>query len=710
MFARILFTALAMVIVFAGQSSAVGTLYAHLAWSNDDYKPLWLKTYDATTTITDQMAVTHVDQTFVNETGQRLEGIFMFPLPENAIVTELALWENGVRYVSKVMESDTARALYEQTVRRTIDPALLEYLGNNLFKLSVFPIEASGVNSQRRVEVTYAELLPYDNGTIKYTFLMKTVNLSTKPVQRESIRIGLSSQKEILSLGSSTLTTADGLYIKKVSANQDSILYGEENPTSDMVKDMVLYYKLKNDGYAISHLTYTPSFPGGMFYDAPGDNPYFLFWITPPDTVTMDQVIKKNVVFLADNSSSMAGGRIQQTQKALNAMVDMLNPGDKFNIITFNSGVTTFQSNLIAYNATSSTAAHNYVNGIGAVGMTNMQDAFKAAFTSTWVDSCVNVIVFLTDGKPTWPDTNWAAVLDSVAKFNAAPKVSIYSFGIDTSANGGEVSLAFLKLLAKRNNGFSLLITKSDSISVTLESFMQKISHPVIKSLSINYGGLTPQDMYPPVLPNVYAGSQLTVMGRYLATGTFSITVTGSVGSKFMSLTKDLPFPSSSMPNQPFVPRMWASAKINYLLDEIAIFGVNQEDKNAIIALGTKYSIITPYTSMVVLPTNVLHEDLTLPAAKAVRLYQSGPNPFRATAMIQYAVPRLTAPQKLTLKVFDASGKLIRTLADELTLGGNFRIAWDATDALGRHVSPGFYLVVLNVGTVNKMMKIQFVK
>ena len=132
--------------------------------------------------------------------------------------------------------------------------------------------------------------------------------------------------------------------------------------------------------------------------------------------------------------------------------------------------------------------------------------------------------------------------------------------------------------------------------------------------------------------------------------------------------------------------------------------------ENAIIALGTKYSIITPYTSMVVLPTNVLHEDLTLPAAKAVRLYQSGPNPFRATAMIQYAVPRLTAPQKLTLKVFDASGKLIRTLADELTLGGNFRIAWDATDALGRHVSPGFYLVVLNVGTVHKMMKIQFVK
>jgi Ca-activated chloride channel family protein len=703
---RILAAAIALVMMYAGATFAIGALYAHRALSNDAYLPLWLSTYDAATTITDQMAVTHVDQTFINETGQRLEGIFLFPLPENAIITELALWEDGIRKVGRTMESDTARAIYTGTVRKSIDPALLEYMGNNLFKLSVFPIEASGVNSQRRVEITYAELLPYSAGTIGYTFLMKAVNMSSKPVKRASVQIALTSQQQILSVASPTHATATGLGITKVSATSYTILYGEENATS--TKDLTINYKLKNDDYAISHLTYTPTSPSANFFDSPGDNPYFLLWITPPDTVAMDKIIKKNILFMADISSSMAGTRIDQVRKALNTMVDMLNPGDRFNIISFSTAATSYKTDFVDYNAANAATAHTFINSLGAAGMTDMLDAYKVAFKNTWIDTCANTIVFLTDGKPTWPDTNWSAIIDTVARLNAVSKVCINTFGMGDTAT--EIIPAFLKMLAKNNNGFSFLITNSNSISSVLTSFMEKISHPTIKSLAINYGGLVQQDVYPQVLPNVYAQSQVTVLGRYSKTGSFPITVTGDAGSKTMTLSKSLPFPSTAMANQPFVPRMWASAKINYLLDEISMYGPMPELKNAVVALGVKYNIITPYTSMIVAPTISIIEDKTLANVTHVMMKQCMPNPFRATTMIQFAAPRMQIPQKMVLRVFDAQGKLVRTLANEMTLGGNFRISWDGRDASGRFVSPGMYLVVLSVGTMQQMVKVRFVK
>jgi Ca-activated chloride channel homolog len=704
---RCLFVALALLMACANAAFAVGALYAHRAFTSDQYLPLWLSSYDATTTITDQMAVTHVDQSFTNETGQRLEGIMVFPLPENAVITELALWENGVRNVGKVMESDTARAVYDAVVRRSIDPALLEYMGNNLFKLSVFPIEASGVNSVRRIEITYAELLPYDAGSIKFNFFMKTVNMSSKPVTRASLTVALNSQKEILSVSSSTHTVAQGLAITRISANAYSLLYGQEAVVSD--RDLTIEYRLKNDNYAISNLTYTPKFPGGMFFDTLGDNPYFLLWITPPDTVTMDQVIKKNVVFMPDISSSMAGVRMDQVRTALNAMVDMLNPGDKFNIVAFNTSSMAFKPDLVAYNSANAALAHSFINSLGAAGMTNMLDAFRTAFRSTWVDTCVNTVVFLTDGKPTWPDTNWQAIIDTVLKFNATANVGVNTFGVGDTTT--EIIPAFLKLMAGRNNGFSYLIKNNTAISTVLENFMQKISHPTIKNLSITYGGLTPQDVYPPVLPNVYSRSQLTIMGRYINTGSFPVTVTGSVGSKTMTLSQTMSFPSTLMPNQPFVPRMWASEKIDYLLEQISMYGAVPELKTAVVLLGKKYSIITPYTSMVVAPPLVgVVEDKTMAGVAKVTLRQCAPNPFRATTLIQFAAPRCATPQKMALEVFDARGRHVRTLVNEMTMGGNYRVMWDATDAAGRKVCPGIYLVVFSVGNVQQMQKVRYIR
>ncbi len=703
MIKRVLFTALMALVLFTETSFAIGALYARKPLTNQNMQPLWLKKYDATVTITDQMAITHVDQTFKNETSQRLEGIFIFPLPKTAIIMNLILWINGVPVQGKVMDSDTAQSIYENVVKKMIDPALLEYLGDNIFKLSVFPIEPNGKPmSERRIEITYAETLPYESGTIDYTFFMKTVNLSSKPVERASIDISLTSQKKILSVTSPTHDGTSGLVINKLSDLSYTITYGEENTMSE--KDLKIYYQLKNDDFAINHLTYLPNTDSAMFFDAAGDDSYYLLWVTPPDDISQSQVLKKNVAFIADISSSMEGERIEQLRKSLNVMVDMLNPGDCFNVIAFNTAPLPFKSDLVIADAATISTAHNFINELGAVGMTNMEDAFKVGLKSTWHDTCINVVVFLTDGKPTWPiNTSSKGVIDTVAAYNTRD-VGIYTFGI-----GDEAEELFLKQLAKENDGFNIMIMEDDSIQMVLKHFMDKISYPLIKNIAINYGGLDKYDIYPKALPSLFAGTQLTILGRYRNAGIFTTTFTGDVGSQSVSLASNLSYPSQ-MPNQPFVARMWASAKIDHLLDEIDLYGELPELKNAVKELGKKYCIITPYTSYLVIedPTSIM--DKTVPYAKNLQLFKNTPNPFKAATTIRFAVPKSEQALTVQLRIFDLRGRLVKTLINELTMGGNYSLQWDATDKQGSPVGTGFYIAILKVGTKTKMITMRLVK
>ncbi|HEX7511324.1 MAG TPA: VIT and VWA domain-containing protein, partial [Chitinivibrionales bacterium] len=573
-------------------SFAVGALYARRAQSSDNAIPLWLEKYDASVTITDQMAVTHVDQTFKNETSNRLEGIFIFPLPENAIVTELALWINGVRVVGSVMANDTAQAKYDSIVRKKLDPALLQYLGNNVFKLSVFPIEPVGnAMCERRIEVTYAELIPYNTGTVEYTFYMKTINLTPKPVQRTSCVFDWTSQKKIVSFSSPTHDNSSGLSIVKSSDTHYSGVLGNENTQSE--KDLKLDCSFQNDSYALNHLTYTPRTDSlKMFYDSLGDNPYFLLWITPPDTA---KPLKKNVCFVADISSSMTGIRITQLKQSLKAMVSMLAPMDMFNIIAFSTSIQPLNNGLIKADSANKALAISFINQLTEMGLTDMEDALKTAFkTSAWDDSSANALVFLTDGKATWPvSTSSAKIIDSVKTYNIK-QTSVFTFGI-----GNDLDSGFLKLLAKVNSGFSTLIAADDSISSIMNSFMHKISYPLIKNNTVNFGALETFDVLPNPLPNVYSGTQVTILGRYKGTSTATITFKGLRALDTVVLQQNLAFPAST--SHPFVPRMWASSKINTLLDQIAMYGQQAELVNQVKLLGKKYAIITPYTSMLVI-------------------------------------------------------------------------------------------------------------
>ncbi|MBD3347256.1 MAG: hypothetical protein GF401_19550 [Chitinivibrionales bacterium] len=272
--------------------------------------------------------------------------------------------------------------------------------------------------------------------------------------------------------------------------------------------------------------------------------------------------------------------------------------------------------------------------------------------------------------------------------------MSLFTFGI-----GNDLDEAFLKRLAWENNGLYRNINSDDSIASIMDRFMTKISYPLIAGIQIHYEELEPYDLFPRILPNLYAGAQLSVLGRYRSTGGHTVTFTGLQVTNEIVLTETLDFGRGSN-NHPFVPRMWASMKIDHLLEEIEMYGEQDELVRNVTMLGKKYNIVTPYTSMLVVdPGTPVVEDKTavLPEETALRIT---PNSFTDATTIEFAIPRLDSPRSAVLKIFDARGKLVKTLLNEITMGGVSRSHGTAptgiTGCLDRDFISLFSMLVLS--------------
>src|SRR5918993_3365460 len=130
-------------------------------------RSLPVKSIKIDTRITSQVATTHVEQVFRNDTDATLEGIYFFPIPEQASITEFAIWEGNQRLVGEVRSREEARRIYDEIVRRQRDPGLLEYAGKNLFQASIFPISP---HSDKKLELKYSQVLRADSGTVAYRY------------------------------------------------------------------------------------------------------------------------------------------------------------------------------------------------------------------------------------------------------------------------------------------------------------------------------------------------------------------------------------------------------------------------------------------------------------------------------------------------------------------------------------------------------------
>jgi Ca-activated chloride channel family protein len=665
------------------QSGAVGVLFCRRIGTSTEYQKMWIKSVTTNTTIQGQIAVTHTDQKFINETGMIVESIFVFPLPEGATISELVYWFNGIRYVAEIRERQAAIKDYQDKLRQYLDPALLEYLGNNLFRLSIAPINP---NSEVRFEITYIELLPYDFGKVSYTYLLNTLGLSPKPLDGVMLTIEAQSTKPYRYFKSPSHQNSTATQVTKVSDYQYKVVFGDEKFYPD--KDFEIEFSTVREGVDFDVFTYTPV-PADSF----GTDSFYALWISPPDSFSNWKTIPKDLVFTADVSSTMEGERLLQLKQSLYEFLNLLSPDDRFNIITFGTHVTYFQPDLVPATMDYLMAGRNFVYQMYALGMTNIEGALRASIKQSFGDQSTNDIIFLTDGKPTIGETRTEVLLDTVKKINKND-ARFFSFGI-----GNDLNKALLIQLARENHGYPTFITADDSIALTIKNHFDRISNPVLSNIQIDFGGLKQWDRYPKTLPDLFWGSQALVLGLYSNSGVFDVAVKAQTFKDSIELKQTISFNGTPGGNRA-VPRLWAQAKIQHLLEQIEIYGEVQELVNQVIDLSLRFGILTKYTAFYAdpkPPTKVEEPEHDVKPTDFA-LHQNYPNPFNPTTTISYQLSAGKDQYFVTLKIYDALGRLVKVLVEGQQVPGIHQIIWDGTDINGKAVVSGIYFYTIQAG------------
>jgi Ca-activated chloride channel family protein len=533
--------------------------------------------------IDDQVALTHVDQVFFNPNDWEVEGTYLFPLPAGAAVTSFTLWVDGKPVQGEVLDAEQARQKYYEIVNSLRDPALLEYAGNGAVQAYIYPIPPQG---ERRIELEYTQALAAEKGLVRYVYPLNTEKFSLWPLEEVSISVDVRASAPIRAVYS----PSHPVDIQRESATHVRAGYEASQVTPDT--DFALYYSL-GEQTALHLLSYrNPA-------DADDPDGFFLLLLAPQPEASQEP-LPKDIILVLDRSGSMEGEKFRQAQAAGRYVLEHLGPRDRFNVITFSTGLESYATGLRP--SAEAAEAVRWVDSQSAQGSTDIHQALLEAASMTDRER-PTYLIFMTDGLPTEGVVDSSKILEDFGE--AAPRnLRLFAFGV-----GYDVDTYLLDSLAQAHHGATTYVLPEERLDETLSAFYEKISTPVLADLSLDFGELSVFDLYPSPLPDLFSGSQIILVGRYRGGGDATITLTGMVEDREQSFEfPEQTFATSTPDAYPLaaIPRLWATRKIGYLLNQIRLKGPDQETIDQIVRLSIRFGIVTPYTSYLVTETNPL--------------------------------------------------------------------------------------------------------
>jgi len=535
-----------------------------------------IESVDVRADIQDQAAKVRVSQVFRNPSSVPMEAQVLFPLPEGAAVSGLTLLVDGKELTGKVMGRDEARRIYEDIVRRRRDPALLEYLGRDLFQTSVFPVSPGG---QSTVQLQYSQLLKKDSGLVAFRLPLGTTKHSAQPVEHLTVSVNIAAPAQIRTVYSPT----HDVDIKRPDASRAAVKLSLKNVAR--ADDFRLLYSTDSSPVGLNVISYKPE---------DNEDGYFALLATPDTRADHAVKLAKTVLFLCDRSGSMAGPKIAQVKSGLQYLLRQLDPADTFNIVSYDSEVEAFRPELQRANAASIDAAIAWVNGLEAGGGTNIDGALHTGLRMLTDSSRPNYLFFMTDGEPTVGERNEMQIAANAARENKV-NARLFAFGV-----GFDVNARLLDRLARELRGASTYVKPNENIEAPVSAFYSKIAAPIMTAVAvdIHLDGGSVARAYPRQMPDLFRGDQLVLVGRYRQGGAAKIELAGEAAGKQVTYSYTANFAEGPADDtNAFVARLWATRRIGEIIDDLDLHGRNQELVDELVSLSQKYGILTPYTS-----------------------------------------------------------------------------------------------------------------
>jgi Flp pilus assembly protein TadD len=561
---------------------SVGSLLAKVDGRN---VPLSVGYHKVTVEIRDQIARTVIEESFVNHTDGVLEGVFHFPLPQDASISGFGMWIGDNLVEADVVEKQRAREIYEIILQEKRDPGLLEWSGGNMFKARVYPIWA---HSEKRIKITYTQVLPLRGNSYRYSYGLQSEMLKQNPLRQLDIDVKVSSALPLKSVTSPThMTRSD----QTGHAAHLEFSAQEYVPTRDF--EVVVEVEGKqSEVVVIPHRR--------------GDDGYFLMQVMPPGTegaqgrALLPDSQPLRLLVLADTSASMDQGQRTNQAGFLVALLGSLTPKDTVNVACCDVECDWAFEKPLPATYPNIQAIRRLVANRVSLGWTDLDKAFASGFRQAEPGTHV---IYLGDGITTTGNADPVAFVKRLRQLYQEQGKGCVGHAV---ALGSSFEPGVMHAVGSLGGGSTRRVTGEQGPTAVARELLGEIARPALRDVKIEFTGLRTARVYPEQLPNLPAGSQQIILGRYLPEGkdqAGEVIVTGKLGDKPVRYTARVALKDAEEGNS-FIPRLWARMHLDRLLEQ----GASDTVKDEVIALSEEYQIITPYTSLLVLESDADRE------------------------------------------------------------------------------------------------------
>jgi len=601
-----------------------------------DPKVLSLEEMEITVRIDNGDARIFVRQIFANHTNQIEEGNYVFALPSRATVSDFAVWDGPVRIPAVVLERKRAEEIYNQLKQQSIDPGLLqmgergaaEAARSAIFSARIVPIVPYGT---KRLEFEYHESIPVENLKSYFAIPLRPDAYQAQVARHLSINYELHSAHAITNFQAAAKT-----FPLQIDQNTPHAVKGHfEGQSVNLTEDFVTTFELDRAGSdTLQVLAFRNPLSGqpSPTETAPvrGTNEPGFFSVDAllgggkqapqaGGNATQDPGQAKAIVLLFDTSLSMQWEKLERSYQALETLLRMLHPSDSFNLILFNHQTQLFQPAKAPADGASVQRALDFVRSSRLRGGTDLQHALDEGLKQCGGDGGGSryLVVFSDGGATRGPIQNGkiAARYDNAwKKLPEAQRPKTYIFGVGDDAN-----MPLLRLLA-REDGVIEQVLSTEPMEFKLNSFLSKIGRSPLGQLRLDVPSDAGIDAVYPLQDSAFPGSLAAWVGRYQKPKQdAAFAVHGVREGTPLEITAKGSLPRESL-EHPQLPRLWARARVDALLEKIQREGEDQATIDEIIRLARQYKFVTPYTSFLAVPRALLRPRVIRPGDPVLRV------------------------------------------------------------------------------------------